>query len=246
MKYLLIIALLILASFNAFSQNTQPCTCDLTGDSVFSPKLIGSYYHPLPGVVGDEFFNKAPVKGNIVLTSGDTAKNISIRYNGRIDGLLYWPSNSSSEILLDKSSIEKFNLEYPSEKSISVFQKIKVAVPLSSDSSEIFCQQLYINKLSVFAFRQYAGIQNISELMEGKMISKKIYELSTSYYFKLPNGKTTTGFKRLNRKSLQSIFPKDPELIKSVLKKLHQRRFSTEDDFIKLATTLNQTLGIFN
>ncbi|MDP4209882.1 MAG: hypothetical protein Q8928_13805 [Bacteroidota bacterium] len=245
MKYLLVIIQLVFVSFNALSQNHKPCPCDLAADSVFSPKLIGTVYYQLFGIIGTEFFNKAYVRGNIVLTNDDTARNINMRYNGRIDGLLYWPQKSGSEILLDKSYIKEFSLEYPSENSKSVFQRMKIVISLTNDSSEHFCQRLYLGNLSLFAYRQCVLAQIVNEYVGKSLVAKSLYEPKIIYYFKLPNNRTI-GFKRLNRRSLSSIFPKDKELLKSVLKKLHQRRFRKEEDFIKLASALNQAPEIFN
>jgi hypothetical protein len=207
-----------------------------TYPALFEPKLSGEIYYPKL-ILGKEYFNETYWDGDIEFYDGQIATDKRLRYNGRIDGLLFLPPNSGREILLDRYFIQGFRLKIEAENTLVYFRKINVKKEFSTDTTDVFAQLLYRNKLSLYAFRRFVHTGDVIVPVENSQISKEFYEASTIYYFQLPNGKTI-GFKKFRKRDLYKLFPGNKEIMKKLFREKHQRRFRKEDDLIKITEIL--------
>lgn len=236
MKYLIIVCLLLF-TLKILAQDTLSCNCIKQLDENYTPKLQGQVYRGLAGMVGSDFFTPEYLKGDIYLENGEISYDQQLRYNGRIDGLVLTPPNSSKEILLEKYFIKAFCLKKFKGNADIKFEKIKIHNELRNDSSSIFGQVLYQNKLSLYAYRRF-DLQDVSDIAEGKQVVRKLYTPSFTYYFRLPDN-TTIGFKSLKKRNLYKVFPANKDLMRKIFREKHLRRFLNEEDLIQLTEGLN-------
>ena len=234
----ILVILLISVTLALQAQDEKPCSCNNALDEAFEVTYKGQVYQGLQGIIGDEFFNSSYLKGNIYFEDGEVAEDVQLRYNGRIDGLLMLPPNSGREILLDKYFIREFWLKGYAGNAIINFKKIKIIKEQGDDSTEIFGQVLYQNKLSLYAYRRYVYKADKIEDVKNSVVSKASYGPSFIYYFQLPNHHTI-GFKSFKKKDLYKLFPGDEELMKKLFKEKHQRKFQSEEDLIRITGILN-------
>jgi len=236
-KYLAIIYLLFV-ELTIHAQDAKPCPCNNELNNAFETKLNGEVYRRMPGLVGTEFFNLSYLNGDIYLENGEVSENQKIRYNGRIDGLLLLPPNSSKEILLDNYFIKGFSLkDFRGIPKID-FTKIRIANLLGPDSIQVFAQVLYRNKLSLYAYRRYVFEQEVIDNVGDKRVARQLYVPSFIYYFQLPDHKTI-GFKSFKKRDLYKLFPGNKDLMRKLFREKHQRRFRNEDDLIRITEILN-------
>ncbi len=231
MKYFLILWLLIPSFVEA--QDSINCKLPLEYNEIFDAKLKGQMYIGALNIIGIEFYNESYVPGNVYLENGEVATNQQLRYNGRIDGLLLNPAGSSLEILLDNYFIKGFCLQLQSNGKCFSFQKIQIA-----DSLQVFAQELYAGKLSLYVYRRYSLEETIVQVVEGAAAEKKLYKPSFVYYFKLPNN-STIGFKRFKKRDLYKLFPDNKALMRKIFREKHQRRFKDEADLTRITELLS-------
>ena len=239
MKYFLVFCLLLLPSLNR-AQDTLHCILPNEYNEVFGAKLKGQVYTGMAGLIGDEFFNENYVKGDVFLENGEVANNQLLRYNGRVDGVLLFPEPSmgGTEILLDKYFVKGFCLKNINGNSNICFTKIKIANEFSSDSSQVYGQVLYRNKLSLYSYRRYAFIEEVQGYSGNEQIAFKKYGPSFIYYFQLPNG-NTIGFKKFKKRNLYALFPGKKKTLRKLFRDNHMRRFRDEQDLVKVSEILN-------
>jgi hypothetical protein len=231
----------VIFSLSLMAQDNKPCFCDNENKDAFESNLSGEIYYAQPGLLGNEFFNGNYLNGDVVLTTGDTIANKALRYNGRIDGLLFLPSNSSHEILLDHAFVKAFSLKIQPDHPAAIFRKIKINKEMSSDSTDVFGQLLFQDKLSLYAFRRSIHTEDVIMNVGDMRVSKERYDFSPIYYFQLSNHRTI-GFKKFRKRELYKLFPANKELMKRLFKEKHQRRFRNEDDLVRIAGILNEVV----
>lgn len=233
--------LLVLTLFVPIYLNAQdkPCPCNSELGVAFEAQLKGSAYKGMPDLVGEEFFNKEYTAGDIYLEDGQVSYDQKIRYNGRIDGLLMLPQNHLREIALDKIFIKGFSLKNIAGNGSLYFKKIKVAGVLKNDSVEIFGQELYRGKMSLYVHRRYVFENEVEQYLGERRVFRRLFVPSYVYYFKLPNN-TSIGFISFRKKQLYKLFPSDKEMMKRLFREKHQHKFKTEEDIIAITEILNE------
>jgi hypothetical protein len=220
-------------------QGQETTSCDAVLDQLNESKLIGDYYQaPLPmSSVGSQFLIDDWLNGDIYLSNKSIVRNKTIKYNAYHDRLIWHTPIGHQQVKLDKDYIEGFCLKGKSGET-RCFKKIPVKYDLAFDSVTVFGEELYQNRISLFAYRKV--------VISGYEVAltdyyRDVYELSTLYLFKLENGKTI-GFKRYKKKDIITLFPDKKEMIIAKLKELKQHRFRTEADLINITKVLNEVL----
>jgi hypothetical protein len=234
MRELFITMALIFLSLSAVAQES-PCLCENAESETFESKLTGELYVYQAGLIGTEFFNIDYAKGDIVLQNGEMVHDKLLRYNGRVDGLLMLSSNDQ-EVLLDKYFIKEFSFNN------FTFRKIKVIRDFNSDTSEVYGQILYENKLSLYVFRQCSFNQDVLTYVANHQISKQSFHPSPIFYFQLPNHKTI-GFKKFRKRDLFHLFPDKKDAMRKLFREKHQHRFKNEADLIQITALLNEMIN---
>jgi hypothetical protein len=221
------------------AQDNNSCACEDSIRSLFESKLTGEVYQPMI-LRGMEFYHINYGDGTIILENGDTIFHHQIRYNGRMDALLYLVPNTVHEIQLDKFAIKEFDFNENQNYQREVFRKIRVKNDFFSDTAEVFSQLLYEDSLSLYVFRQYVSKRDqLVAVTNDREISKPLYVPSFIYYFQLRNRKTI-GFKKFKRKDLFDLFPEHKETMKKLFRENRQRKFKSESDLVQITKILNQ------
>ncbi len=212
---------------------------DAVLDSLTEPKLFGDLYKsPLPkSSVGSQFFIDDWLYGDIYLSNNNIVKNKVLKYNAYLDMLIWNPLIDYQEVKLDKDQIEAFSLHGQSGESY-YFQKIPVKPDLASDSVVVFGEVLYLNRISLFAYRKVVVADHEVGVTD---YYRDVYKVNTLYIFRLENGKTL-GFRRHKKRDILTLFPGKKEMIIAKLRELKQHRFRTEADLINITKVLNEVL----
>ena len=235
-KYLVLFCLSMLF-VDALAQDSISCGCINQPGSI-PINLKGEVYVRLPEFTGFEFFNPNYVEGDVYLEDGEIVPKQLLKYNGRIDGLLTSPPHVGHEILLDNYFIKGFTLKLDNAKPSVKFSKIRIKEEFVSDSVKVFAQELYLGKLSLFAYRKFKYEGDVYKAIGNMTISKQEFGPSFVYYFQLPNNKTI-GFTSFKKRDLYKLFPENKDLIKRIFKEKHQHRFKDEDDLITITKILS-------
>lgn len=74
-------------------------------EKIKGSRYIPDAYHPGSPFINDKFF-----RGEIILSNGTRVDNLPLRYNGYRDELIYFNTEISCQILIDKNSIKGFIL----------------------------------------------------------------------------------------------------------------------------------------
>lgn len=231
--------ILIIACISAVYSNGQEnasCKCDSLYGEITEPRLIGDLFLNREKGSVIQYFIYDWLDGNVFLSNNMTVKNKLLRYNGYFDRLI-WLTRNFQQVKLDKESVDGFSLnDKVTGKSYS-FGKIKIKEALSTDSAIVYAQLLYLNNLSLYAYRKVI-LTGIEEDKGNHTITDE-FEKRTFYYFKSGNN-TLKGFRHINKKNILKIFPDRKEQIANLLRTEKQRRYKTEEDLIRVTELLNK------
>jgi hypothetical protein len=238
MKDIKIIAPIVILVLVAQSLKGQPNNlCDCAESVNYQPNLSGELFVTSLPVDESTYFSKKWLIGNIFLSNGEVAGNKTIRYNGLLDELFWLEPKSKSIIKLDKGSITRFHFRNFEGDTSVYFKKIKVKRDIISDSSEIFGQEIYNGKLSLFVLHTFFIQRREIFYKKGIPYQKTFYEEESIYYFRFLDNKTV-GFKSLGRKSLYAMFPDDKDQIKKFCRKSKLGKFKKNSELISLTQFL--------
>lgn len=184
------------------------------------------------------YFNKDWLSGDIFLSNGEIVRNKLIKYNGLIDEFLWKEPKSESIIKLDKEAVQRFHFLNVQGDTSVYFRKIKVKRDIFTDSSEIYGQEIYHGKISLFILHTfYVERREIVSTNTG-YFQKEIYAEEPIYFLRFMNNKVV-GFKNLNRKNLYAFIPDKKDQVKGFFKQTKQPKIETYPDIIMLMKFLN-------
>ena len=240
-KYILTYLFLLIITIQYLS-GQENCYCHLSHNLKSEPDLSGELFDPAQPLDIITYFNTGWLLGDIFLTNGEIVKNKYIKYNGLLDELLWLEPKLNKIIKLDKEGIERFHfLNFKGDTSV-YFSKIHAKRYALVDSSEIFGQELFNGKLSLFVFHNFVIERREISNNEGIISQKDVYGEEPIYYFRFMNNKTVA-FKSLNRKSLYSIAPDKKDQIKKFFKENKQMDFNTNPELVRLAEFLSSIVA---
>jgi hypothetical protein len=227
-----------IASFHLKGQETSFLSCDSLSSEIAEPKLTGDLLiYPRIGK-GSQYFIEDWLNGSVLLSTNITVKNKQLRYNGLIDRLI-WQRRNFQQVKLDKDLVIAFCLNDEASGKSYYFQKIKIKEDFALDSSDVYAQVLYSDKLSLFAYRKVVVSMTELDQIRGGGLIIDVFENRTSYYFKLAN-KTLKGFRHINRRTILKIFPDKKAQVINLLKTSKQNTYRTENDLINITQLLNK------
>jgi hypothetical protein len=233
-RKLIILFITFLTLGNSQAQETKLCNCDNQTESITEPKLIGELFSPKKSIIGSQNFIDEWLDGVVLLSNNITVKNKLLRYNGFIDRVIWLVPGCLQQVKLDKESVDGFCLNANDTDQPLCFKKIKIKEELTADSVIVYAQELYNNRLSLYAYRkvEFSG----REITNGKYYTDKFSKVNI-YFFKL--GNKTTGFKRFKKRDILKLFPGKKEQINNQFSTYKQRRFKSEQDLVRIAELLN-------
>jgi len=190
-------------------------------------KIMGTRHIPYPVAMGRPYLNDQFLSGEIELSDGFKFKDLKLRYSSYRDALIYFNTEISVQIVIDKASLRGFSLiDEQGAKRIFRMQYYGGYSP-----GLRFFEVLVDGEIKLLAFRKV-----ILELcapyndITGKLNNMN-YQEAYSYYLYHPE----KGYEliRINKNSLLSKFSQaDQKQIKTILRK-NGIRIAGEESFVK-------------
>jgi hypothetical protein len=184
------------------------------------------------------YFNNDWQLGDIFLIDGEEIKNEYIKYNFLLDELFWFEPKSGETIKLDKEAIAKFHFLNLNGDTSFFFRKIKIKKDVFADSSEIFTQEIYLGKLSLFVFHSIYVAERVTITKNNDLFEKEIYLKKPIYILSFANKKTVV-VKSLTWKTLSTLLPEKKEQIKHFFKQARRVKIEIYPHMILLMKFLN-------
>jgi len=196
-------------------QEDVHCQCPevLSAESALAGELFLST-QPVDPIT---FYNQDWLTGDLTLINGEIIRNKVIKYNGMLDEVFWLEPESKRTILLDKEAIEHFSLFNAPDGPSVCFRKIKVKPDMVSDSTEVFGQEIYAGKISLYVLHLFTAEKKERFEYNGGTYQRPVYQAMPVYYFRFQD-KRTVGLKDLNRKGLFAALPDFSDQIKIYLR----------------------------
>jgi len=207
----------LLIKLNAGAQNTGLYQPNLQESSNrLGGKLTGEIYYITAIANSNYFMQQEWEHANITLKNGEIFQNVRLRYNIKEDQLVAYNENNRTLFVVDKNSVEKFEIQHPlsgTDITVQTFLNIDSV----KNSRNKYCELLYqgsvrlliwheIIETLVPPFRDVNGILRSSE-----------YEKDETYFIESPQ----FGFKKvkLSNRSLAAFYVNNKMEIKRTLRK---------------------------
>jgi hypothetical protein len=224
--HILVFIFLLMSSFHSGYGQVGDC-CSFKNIVSSDAALPGQLFRPLTAIDNSTWFNTDWLPADITMANGEMVTNKEIKYSGLLDELLWREPESNTTVMLDKAAINGFHfINYKGDTSI-YFRRLKVKRDLVADSADIFGQEIYLGKLSLYILHTYFIEKREVSAINGVYTESDIYAELPVYYFKLQNN-NTIGMKKLTRKSLAALVPEKKDQIN-----LFFRKNSPGNDFNK-------------
>lgn len=202
-KLVHIVFLVMVLTINCFAQSKN-------GNSRGIEKIRGARFMPCPNYTGKPYLFDKFLSGNIKLTDGTVVQDLALSYCTFRDELVYYNSTVSAQVMVDKISLEGFDITDPSGHNREFIRL---------DCEEILHGQAYFEILSrgkrqVLAYRKV----NLEPVTTYYSKTGMAYEPGYRYFIYDPQ----KGFAPVNlsRNSLLSKFSKpDQKVAKKILRK---------------------------
>ena len=199
----LVSILLILSASNISAQSTD------TGNQ-YGEKIRGTRFMPYPSYSGKPYLYDKFIFGGIELNDGTKISNIGLSYSTYRDELIYYNTEISAQIVIDKLSLKGFTLKETSGKQ-RIFRRMQSN---NFSHEERYYEILYDGKISLLIYRKV----NLEPCDTYYSKSGLAYQPAYIYYL-YSAGK---GFSALNltRNSLLTKFNKaNQKIVKKLLRK---------------------------
>lgn len=189
-------------------------------------KIRGVRHIPYPSYTGSPFLTDVFVPGKIEFTNGESADSLFLRYSSFKDELLYFNQNLSTQIVIDKASINGFSI-ITKDGLTHTFRKQYYDGFMKGDH---FFEILSRGQTDLIVLRRMILSSTLAYRDESKMLKDQGYISSYQFYFYSPED----GYSliRLNRNALLAKFNvSDQKQIKKLLRK-NRLRISDEESMI--------------
>lgn len=231
---------LFLITFQTASSQVEGC-CSFKNSIASYPAVPGELFNFTGPIDNTTWFNKEWLLADVFLSNGEIARNRYIKYSGLLDELLWLEPESDIIVKLDKSAILQFHfLNYHGDTSI-YFRRLNVKRDLVPDSTEIFGEEIYRGKLSLYVLHTFFIERREISAKNGVYFQNDIYTEVPIYYFRFMNNKTV-GMKSLNRKNLYVIAPEKKEEIDLYYKQNKPGKSFNRSELISLTQFLSSVV----
>jgi hypothetical protein len=181
--------------------------------------------------IGSQFLFPSWQPGSILFTTGTSAQNVNIKYNGYSDEL-FWLSPSLSTVIVQKEAVKKFTMICPETDSIVEFIRKDVPVPFYSQQKLTYLQVLYQGNVNLYVYRQILKTGEEIKQDKNRAVELPVVEPKPIYYIEKGDGNIVQ-LKKIKRSTILKAFPAKKEIIKKSLteKKL---KIKNENDLIRV------------
>ncbi len=232
-RYLL---LSIILTINSSAYSVQPESDRGRESEIFSSKLSGEIVTLSMRARGSQYTHENWKKGEVVLYSGELVSDLSLRYNGYRNILVWRDPETLNHIRLDDQLIEAFSLQL--ESGTINFRRLRV----SPGDKSIFAECLFEDEVKLFAWRNIEQTGDYIQSTGARMVSIPILEPRPQYYLKDKQGNTTR-IRRLNQRSLTDAFPEEQREKVRELAERHNVRINDETTMIRAVRKINDGLS---
>jgi hypothetical protein len=203
--------------------------------------LAGELFQPDIPTDLTTFFNTDWLEGEILLSDSTVVRNVRIRYNGLLDELFWLEPESNKTIKLDREAILRFHFNIFNGDTSVYFRKLKVKRENFPDSVEIFGQELFEGKVSLYLRHSfyYAGSKSVQ--MNKRYVLKDNYQKEPVYYIYISDNKIFQ-FKRFSRKNIYTSFPDKKLQIKKYLNESLAGKLKTTSEIVSLIKYIDSLL----
>ena len=239
MKHFICISVLFICISTNAQINVRTIVPDV--DSTFLPKLTGEFFYEGRQYVGDQYYNKDWVNGDILLSTGVMVYDKFLKYNGLFDELIWMNTTNFGIFKLDKTFVREFWLKNVLGSTIH-FKQIDVSEANSSHKSDIFVEVGTEGKMSLYIQHKITvgGSENVSK--NNILCSFDVLEATPRYYIKLPSA-SYFRMTKIRRRAFLKLFPEKKKAIGKIIRDNHLN-ISQESDFVKLIELMNEEISI--
>lgn len=212
----LILFLGMLSTSDLLAQNSE--TVNQSVD-----KIRGARFMPYPNYTGKPYLYDRFIFGEIELTDGTKISNIGLSYSCYRDELIYYNTDISAQIVIDKLSLKGFSLKEANGKQ-RMFRRMQGT---GFNKEQRYYEILFEGKTSLFVYRKV----NLESCDTYYSKSGLAYQPAYIYYLY----SAEKGFSALNptRNSLLSKFSKSNQKIVKKLLRKNGIFITDEANFIK-------------
>jgi hypothetical protein len=209
---------------------------DVNLDSLFEPKLCGETFHKIKNTLGKQYYNEDWFLSDITLSNGEKVLHKTIKYNGYLDEVIWLTPDSFKQVELDKKSIAEFYFKNLNGKAVR-FKRITTKLNPIADSTDIFVEVLYENRISLYAYRKIVNEGSVSVIQDGSHFSYDYLVPRTVYWLTLTNKNTLSFTKPTRRSFLKGLPTAFRDTVKVILRQNHLS-IRSEDDLVKVLKLL--------
>jgi hypothetical protein len=239
--HILAYSLLFLFIFQSAAGQINEC-CSFKNSITSDPPVPGELFIFAGPIDNTTWYNKEWLLADLSLSNGEIARNKYVKYSGLIDELLWREPESDRIVKLDKSAILQFHFLNNQGDTSVYFRRLNIKRDLVPDSAEIFGEEIYRGKLSLYVLHTFFIERREVSAKNGIYFQNDIYTEVPIYYFRFLNNKTV-GMKSLNRKSLYVIAPENKEEIDRYYKQNKPGKNFDKSGLIRLTQFLSSIVN---
>jgi hypothetical protein len=234
MKHYIYISLLFICiSINA-QVNVRTKIKDV--DSTFLPKLTGDFFYEGKMYIGEQYYNKDWMTGDILLSTGAMVYDKSLKYNGLFDELIWLNGTNFTKIKIDKPIVSEFWLKND-PYSIIHFKQINLSEPGNVKQKDVFAELRVEGSFSLFVQRKISIIGTQLDYINNVVCQYDVITATPIYYIKLPSNQYLK-LNKLRRRSFLKFFPDKKKNITKIIR-TNNLDVSEESDFVRLIELMN-------
>jgi len=226
----------IILAITSSAYSVQPESDRGRESEIFSSRLSGEIVSLSMRARGSQYTHQDWKYGEVVLYSGELVSDVSLRYNGYRNMLVWRDPKTLNHIRLDNQLIEGFSLQL--DTGTINFRRLQV----SPGDQSIFAECLFEDEIKLFAWRNIEQTGDYIESTGARMVSIPILEPRPRYYLKDSRGNITR-IRRLNQRSLTEAFPEEQREKVRELADQHNLRINDEATMIRAVRKINDGLS---
>ena len=208
-------------------------------DSTFTAKLTGEFFYEGNKYLGVQYFNDNWTQGDILLSSGEMVSNVSLKYNGLFDEVIWMNTSNFGKFKVDKSFVKEFWLKYEPGSSIH-FKRINVSEPDKVQQPDIFVEVVIESRFSLFIQRKISVVGTETFFRNDAYREFETIEPTPVYYIKLPSDHYLK-LNKIRRRAFLKLFPEKKKAISKMIR-VNDLNVSLESDFVKLIELMNKEI----
>jgi len=210
-----------------------------TGDSIFTPKLMGEYFVEEARHQGEIFFNNDWAESTILLSSGEKIQGVQLKYQGYLDEVIWLNPANFNSFIVDRAYISEFWSVDKSNQPVH-FKHLIVNDSTSSHAKDIFVQVAVEGASSLFIQRRVLNIPDTYYTDNNVTYAQKAYEPSPLYFIQLTSGQLLK-LQRLGRHAFMNLFPEQKTNLTALIRR-HGIDLRTEEGLMQVVELMNAAI----